>query len=94
MGDAGEGLVDSDARAQERRDELEQARKEAREPDRRDPATDQLLESLRLTRADLSNQLAATVHERRRAALTQALAELDERIAAATAGARPKPPLT
>ncbi len=85
MGDAGEGLIDNDARIQERRDELEQARKAARGIDTRDPAALQLMESLRLTRADLTRQIQATTHERRLAALTEALADLDRKIAAAAA---------
>ena len=39
------------------------------------------MESLRLAKVELERQLAATTHERRRAALTEAIAELDRRIA-------------
>ncbi len=83
MGDAGEGLIDADARIQERRDELEQARKESRERDTRDPAIVQQIESLRLARTELGRQLDATSHERRRAMLVDAVAEIDRRIAEA-----------
>ena len=38
-------------------------------------------ESLRLAKDELERQLEATTHERRRAALTEAIAELDRRIA-------------
>jgi hypothetical protein len=80
MGDAGEGLVDNDARIQERRGELERAKAERRAAETRDPKRDVEIESLRLARIELQRQLDATTHERRRAALTDALAELDRRI--------------
>ena len=81
MGDAGEGLIDADARIQERRDEIEQAKRESRERDTRDPAIAQQLESLRLARTELGRQLEATSHERRRAMLVEAVAEIDRRMA-------------
>jgi len=88
MGDAGEGLIDADARIQERREQLEQAKKDAREQSGRNPAVSAELESLRLARAELARQLEATTNERRRAMLTEALAEIDRRMAGlqATAG--------
>jgi chromosome segregation ATPase len=85
MGDAGEGLIDADARIQERRDEIEQAKKESRERDPRNPAVVQQIESLRLARAELGRQLEATSHERRRATLVEAVAEIDRRMAEAEA---------
>jgi hypothetical protein len=85
MGDAGEGLIDADARIQERRDEIEQAKKDSRERDTRDPAIVQQIESLRLARAELGRQLEATSHERRRAMLVEAVAEIDRRMAEAKA---------
>jgi hypothetical protein len=42
------------------------------------------LESLRLAKADLERQLASTTHERRRTVLTDAIAELDRRMADAS----------
>jgi hypothetical protein len=81
MGDAGEGLVDTESRIQERMEELERARAEKRGPDTRDPEALRALESLRLARTELERQLAATAHERRRAVITQALAEIDRRMA-------------
>jgi hypothetical protein len=86
MGDAGEGLVDNDARIQERQDELQRAREERRSAESRDPQKDAERESLRLARSDILRQLDATTHERRRAALTDALAELDRRMAELTPG--------
>ena len=49
------------------------------------PEQVQALESLRLARTDIERQLAATANERRKSQLTQAMAELDRRIAAADA---------
>jgi hypothetical protein len=82
MGDAGEGLIDNDARIQERRDELQQARRDARRTNFGNPALTQQRESLRLSRAEIKAQLQATTHERRKAALRQALADIEQRLAA------------
>ena len=71
MGDAGEGLIDADARIQERMEELERERtRQNRGKIVRDPEKVHALESLRLARTELDRQLAATTHERRRAQLT------------------------
>jgi hypothetical protein len=82
MGDAGEGLIDADSRIQERMEELERERTERREQVVRDPEQLRALESLRLARAELERQLGSTAHERRRATIAQALAEIDQRIQA------------
>ena len=90
MGDAGEGLVDAESRVQERLEELARERAERpRQPDTRDPEVVRELESLRLARTELEQQLNATVHERRKAVIRDAIAEVDRRIAAAQAGKRP-----
>ncbi len=81
MGDAGEGLVDNEARIAERRDEIERDRRERREPPAANPEARAAVESLRLARIELQRQLDATSHEGRRASLSQALEELDRRIA-------------
>ena len=81
MGDAGEGLIDADARIQERLDQLEQARAERRAGPPPDPETFRAIESLRLARADLERQLEATAHEARRRMLAQAISDLDTRLA-------------
>ena len=81
MGDAGEGLVDAEARVQERLDELARERSERKTQVVRDPEAVRALESLRLARAEFERQLEGTVHDRRRAQLTQALDEDDRRIA-------------
>jgi len=87
MGDAGEGLVDSEARIQERRDEIERERAERNRTAPADPEAERAAESLRLARAELDRQLAATTHERRRAQIAQAIAEIDRRLDAI----RPRP---
>jgi hypothetical protein len=82
MGDAGEGLIDTDSRLQERREELERAKEERRARDAGELKTPTAeVESLRLARVELERQLAATTNERRKAALTQAIAELERRSA-------------
>ena len=81
MGDAGEGLIDADARIQERMEELERERQQQRAGKPvRDPEKVQALESLRLARLELDRQLTATTNERRRAQITQAIEEIDRRM--------------
>lgn len=81
MGDAGEGLIDADARLQERMDELEQERRRARKGTLHgDPEKARQLESTRLARTELQRQLDATAHDARKQQLTHAIAELDKRI--------------
>jgi hypothetical protein len=82
MGDAGEGLIDADARIQERMEELERDRAAGRQRDTRDHKKLQELESLRLARTELERQLSATTHERRKAQIAQAIEEIDRRRAA------------
>ena len=83
MGDAGEGLIDADARLQERMDELEQERRKAKLGTVvGDPEKLRQLESHRLARTELQRQLDATTHQARQQQLTQAIAELDKRIKA------------
>ncbi len=85
MGDAGEGLIDADARIQERMEELERERTIARGKAVRNPEQVRALESLKLARTDYGRQLAATANERRKAQITQAMEELERRIAEVTA---------
>jgi len=80
MGDAGEGLIDADARIQERMEELERERKQSKAKPARDPERVRALESLRLARTELECQLVATTHERRRAQIQQAIEEIDRRM--------------
>jgi hypothetical protein len=85
MSDAGEGLIDADARIQERMEELERDRARAKKKDARDPEKVRAFESLRLAKTQLERQLEATQHERRRAQLKQAIEEVDRRLADAQA---------
>jgi hypothetical protein len=88
MGDAGEGLIDADSRIQERLEDLEREREERRGPAVKNPEGAREFESLRLARVELERQLENTTHERRKAVLEQALAELDKRRAAVEATLR------
>ena len=87
MGDAGEGLVDAEARAQERRDEIERERTERRGQAVKNPELEREITSLRLARAALESQITETAHERRKAQLTDAIAEIDRRLAGLQASA-------
>jgi hypothetical protein len=83
MGDAGEGLIDADAKIQERMEELQLSRARAKRPAVKNPEQLREVESLRLARTELTRQLEVTTREARRAQITQALAEIDRRIAEA-----------
>jgi hypothetical protein len=85
MGDAGEGLIDADSRIQERMEELERERAKARGRSVRNPEQVRALESLRLARTDFERQLNATTNDRRKTQLTQAIEELDRRMAEVSA---------
>jgi hypothetical protein len=85
MSDAGEGLIDADARIQERMEELERERTaQSKKKEARDPEKVRQLESLRLARTELQRQHEATQHEGRKAQLRQAIDEVDRRIVEAT----------
>ncbi|HUR35582.1 MAG TPA: hypothetical protein VM032_17385 [Vicinamibacterales bacterium] len=81
MSDAGEGLIDADARIQERMEELERDRMQSKKKDTRDPEKVRALESLRLAKMELERQHDATQHEGRRAQLRQAIVEVERRMA-------------
>ncbi len=80
MGDSGEGLIDAEARIQERIDEraAERERRLNRAPI--DPQRQQEIESLRLSIAQLQQQAAAASHPVRREQLSLALKELEQRL--------------
>lgn len=80
MSDAGEGLIDADARIQERMEELERDRARSKKKDTRDPEKVRALESLRLAKTELERQLVATTHEARRQQLRQAIDEIERRM--------------
>lgn len=83
MGDAAEGLIDADARLQERMEELEQSRNAGRSRKPRiDPERVRALESLRLARTELQQQLLLTSHPTRREQIGHAVAEIERRLAA------------
>jgi hypothetical protein len=88
MGDAGEGLIDADSRIQERIEEIERERTAKQGPAVRNPEVVRALESLRLARTELERQLAATIHEGRKAQITQAMAEIDRRMAETAAASQ------
>lgn len=79
MSDAAEGLVDAEARIQERLDELQPRKKAGRQA--KDPERERAAESCRLAKAELQRQLEATRHPVRRQQIAAAIAELDRRIA-------------
>jgi len=83
MGDSGEGLVDADARIQERIDERESERKRrgAAQPTA-NPEKVRELESLRLARSELERQATATAHPVRKQQIQAAISEIDKRLAA------------
>ena len=82
MGDSGEGLIDAEARIQERMEELDRERKTTQGKAVQDPEKIRARESLRLARTELERQLEATTSDRRRPQLKQAIDEIDRRIAA------------
>ena len=84
MGDSGEGLVDAEARIQERMEELE-AERRARSGGRQavNPEKVREVESLRLARSNLARQAEAASHPVRKQQLQLALDEIDKRLAAA-----------
>ena len=84
MGDAGEGLIDAEARIQERMEDLQRERAQKFVRTVRDPERARVLESLRLARTELQRQLTATAHEGRRAQIGHAIEELNRRMGAAT----------
>ncbi len=84
MGDGAEGLVDAEARIQDRLDELAQQQAAARRRVVKDPERERRLESLRLARTELQRQSEATEHPVRREQLGQAIAEIERRIAELT----------
>jgi len=89
MGDSGEGLIDADARIQERMEELERERtRQQHGKPVRDPVKMQALESLRLARTELDRQLVATTNERRRTQIAQAIEEINRRMKATENGVK------
>jgi len=89
MGDSGEGLIDADARIQERMEELERERtRQQHGKPVRDTVKMEALESLRLARTELDRQLLVTTKERRRAQIAQAIEEINRRMEATENGVK------
>jgi hypothetical protein len=82
MGDAGEGLIDADARIQELADEREAARRERRsQKPNIDPVKNAEITSLKLGLSELRRQFDATEHPVRRKQLQAAIADVEKRLA-------------
>jgi hypothetical protein len=82
MGDSGEGLVDAEARIQEQMEEREaERRRRAGGATPIDPERVRERESLKLARAELQRQAAATTHPVRKKQIAAALAEIEKRLA-------------
>jgi len=80
MGDAGEGLVDAEARIQERIEELQLEREQTHRRPVGNPELVRKLESLRLAQKELSRQLEATTHPARKQQLSTAIADLERQM--------------
>ena len=81
MGDSGEGLIDNEARIQERMEELQRNRAQMRKPAVKNPELTRKLVSLELARTEMTRLSESTTHPARKAQLTAALSDLDLRIA-------------
>lgn len=85
MSDAGEGLIDAEARLQERMDELEESRRAAKDKGPKvDPEHVRQVESLRLAKIELQRQLEATTHDARKGQIGQAISEIERRMSEMT----------
>jgi hypothetical protein len=81
LGDAGEGLVDAEARLQELRDEREAARKSASaKAPAADPEKVREQASLKLARTELERQGETATHPVRQKQIKDAIAEIDKRL--------------
>jgi hypothetical protein len=83
MSDAGEGLVDAEARIQEQIEEREaERRRRSGGTAPVNPERVREIESLRLAKANLQKQAEATVHPVRKQQIQLAIAEIDKRLSA------------
>lgn len=80
MGDSGEGLIDAEARIQERMDERAAEREARKQQQKVDPERQREIESLRLARAQLEQQAAAATHPVRKQQLDLAMHDIDNRL--------------
>ena len=81
MGDSGEGLIDAESKIQERMDEMKASREQAKKPSRGNPEQMRQLDSLKLARTQMTRQLEGATHEGRRKQITDAITDIDLRIA-------------
>ena len=91
MGDSGEGLIDNEGKIQERKEELQRNREQARKPAVENPELARQIESLQLARTEMARQRESTTHEARRTQLTAAVADIDRRIAELQAASEQRP---
>ena len=83
MGVSGEGLVDAEARIQERMEEREaDRRRTSGQAPKIDPEKVREVESLKLAKAELTQQASATTHPVRKKQIEAALAEIEKRLKA------------
>ena len=83
MGDAGEGLVDAEARIQERMEELEAERRNRGGVALKiDPEKAREIESLKLARLNFVKQAEAATHPVRKQQIQLSIAEIDKRLKA------------
>ena len=80
IGDSGEGLADNEARIQERMEELQRNRDQARKPALKNRRLLQQIESLQLAQKELARSLENATHDARRKQIAAALAEIQLRI--------------
>ena len=92
MGDAGEGLIDAEARIQERMEDLERERSQKNARPIRDPELVRALEGLRLARTELERQLLSTTQEQRKTQIAHAIEEVDRRMKATDVLMAPRKP--
>ncbi|HEY8551514.1 MAG TPA: hypothetical protein VIL35_16265 [Vicinamibacterales bacterium] len=82
MSDAGEGLVDAEARLQEQMDAREHEKRRRGTARVEDPEKHRATENLKLARADLARQLEATSHPVRREQIAAAIKDIDLKLGA------------
>jgi len=82
MGDSGEGLIDNEAKIQERMEELQRNRERARQTAVENPELARQIESLQLARKEITRALERATHSARKTQLTAALADIDARLVA------------
>ena len=80
MSDSGEGLIDAEARIQERMDERAAEREQRFNKAHLDPAKHQEIESLRLALRQLEQQVETATHPVRKQQLALAIQEIESRL--------------